>query len=190
MIRAYALTDPQYYGSDPKILAQNVRVLLERKPCDYLCLRDKSNTNYALLAEAFMATCKEKNFSNMLLHTDVALAVKLGAFGVHLTSTQQHHIADAKAAGLFCVISTHTEAQILKATALGADAVTYSPIFATPGKGTPKGLEDLKEKTARIQTKIIALGGIVTNEQIAAVAAAGAFAFASIRYFVDASSFS
>ncbi|MGD9969385.1 MAG: thiamine phosphate synthase [Sulfuricurvum sp.] len=66
-----------------------------------------------------------------------------------------------------------------------SDAITYSPVFASPGKGEPKGLEDLKELVATINIPVFALGGIVTEEQIRAVETAGAYGFASIRYFIQ-----
>ena len=106
------------------------------------------------------------------------------ADGVHLTSSQFGAIETAKAAGLYTVVSTHSVDEIAHAEALGADAVTYSPVFASPGKGTPKGLEDLNETAGKINLPVIALGGIVTPAQIDAVKAAGAAGFASIRYFM------
>ncbi|MEJ5168255.1 MAG: thiamine phosphate synthase, partial [Arcobacteraceae bacterium] len=67
----------------------------------------------------------------------------------------------------------------------GADAVTYSPVFDTPDKGKPIGLEALdmaKNEVAAIM--IFALGGIVTKEQIDSIKQTKADGFASIRYFV------
>jgi thiamine-phosphate pyrophosphorylase len=108
----------------------------------------------------------------------------LGAFGVHLISTQFDAIKKAKALGLFVVISTHTLEEILQAQNLGADAVTFSPIFNSPNKGNPTGLAPLKEIQGKINIKIIALGGITTDEQIKAVESCGVFAYASIRKFI------
>jgi len=120
-----------------------------------------------------------------MLHGDVTLASELQAYGVHLTSQQFDEIGRAKASGLFVVISCHTEAEIVEAQRRGADAVTYSPVFSSPGKGEPKGLEDLNEIVAKISLPIIALGGITTPEQVEAVEKSGAYGFASIRYFIE-----
>ena len=38
--------------------------------------------------------------------------------------------------------------------------VTYSPIFTTPNKGSPKGCKDLKKIVQSINIPVIALGGI------------------------------
>ena len=64
------------------------------------------------------------------------------------------------------------------------DFVTYSPIFETPNKGEAKGIENLKTMVDRYNIPIIALGGIITEEQIKAVKETGAYGFASIRYFI------
>ena len=83
------------------------------------------------------------------------------------------------------IISTHTHEEVLKAQKLGADAVTYSPIFASPGKGEPKGIEDLKELLKKCNIKVFALGGIVESSHIKAVEEARAYGFASIRFFTN-----
>ncbi|MEA1920639.1 MAG: thiamine phosphate synthase [Campylobacterota bacterium] len=184
MIRSYAITDPLYYGETPEALSSSIKRVLGQKRVDYLCFRDKITSHYESMAESFMLTCKALDFDKTLLHGDVELSHQLGAYGVHVSSKQFESIAKAKAYGLFCVASTHSEDEISLAIKLGADAVTYSPIFSTPNKGSPKGLEDLNEKVAKIKTKIIALGGIISDEQIADIESTGAYAFASIRYFV------
>ena len=119
-----------------------------------------------------------------ILHSDVDLAVKLGAYGVHLPSTAFESIIKAKAFGLYVVVSTHTLKEAQKAQELGADAITYSPIFKSPNKGKPKGLEALNEIVDKITINIIALGGITTQKEVDGVAKIGVFGFASIRYFV------
>jgi len=181
---SYAITDPKYYGDTPKDLELSIRRLIESNMSDFICFRDKTTLNYQQMAEKFTLTCKGMNYKKMLLHSDVELSYKLDVFGVHLTSDQFEYIKKAKEYGLFCVISTHSEDEIRLALKLGADAVTYSPVFATPDKGNPKGLEDLNEKVDRINIKIIALGGIISDEDIAKIRSTNAYAFASIRYFI------
>jgi len=136
------------------------------------------------VANAFIQNAKEFNFKSMI-HQDYMLATELKAFGVHLNSKQFIAIQRAKELGLFVVISTHTKDDIKEAINEGADAVTFSPIFATPSKGKPKGVEVLKEVVDEFgkEIKIIALGGIVTNKHIKEIELAKAWGFASIRYF-------
>jgi thiamine-phosphate pyrophosphorylase len=62
---------------------------------------------------------------------------------------------------------------------------TFSPIFETPGKGAPVGLEVLKSVTSEVSIPVLALGGILTEAQISACERSGASGFASIRYFGD-----
>jgi thiamine-phosphate pyrophosphorylase len=126
--------------------------------------------------------CKQ-NGVKPFLHTDVDLAQRLQADGVHLTSTQFEKILHAKELGLEVIISTHTYDEVLKAQSLGADYVTYSPIFTTPDKGEPKGVDDLKVLLNKCTVKVFALGGIVEEQHVETVEKSGVFGFASIRYF-------
>ena len=81
------------------------------------------------------------------------------------------------------VVSTHTLEEALKAGALGADMITFSPIFKTPNKGEPKGVAELKRVALSLHIPLIALGGILSEEQVALCQQHGAKGFASIRYF-------
>jgi thiamine-phosphate pyrophosphorylase len=183
-LKSYLITDPAFYGNDADSLEAALDVVLSHTLPDFALFRDKQTTHYPLLAQMFIQTCRAYKIPKILLHGDYVLAKKLGAHGVHLTSTQFDDIAFSKALGLYVIISTHTHDEALKAQELGADAITYSPIFASPNKGEPKGLEDLKEIVDKIRVPIFALGGIVTQEHINAVEECGAYGFASIRYFI------
>ncbi len=178
MIKSYLITDPSLFGSTPEKLIETLSISLAQHIPDFVCLRDKENGSYAELAKAFLGL---KGSHKALLHGDVDLAISLGAFGVHLSSLQYEEIARAKEAGLYVIASTHSYDEAVLARE--ADAITYSPIFFSPNKGNPKGLEDLKEITGKIETKIFALGGITSKEQIKQVEACGVYGFASIRYF-------
>ena len=183
MIKSYLITDPKYYGTELSTFTSKLSAILDKHTIDFALYRDKENNNYQEFAKQFISTCKNKNILPFL-HQDYSLASSLNAYGVHLTSTQFDKIKEAKKLGLFVVVSTHTYNDIKKVTAFGADAVTYSPIFFTPNKGIPKGLAHLKEIAGKIKIKIIALGGITTDEQIEAVESCGVFAYASIRKFI------
>ena len=150
---------------------------------DMIVYRDKLTTDYASSAKLFIKQAKKPSYSKILLHTDYKLAHHLHADGIHLTSKQFNDIKKAKALGLFVIISTHTLSEAKEADALGADMITFSPIFNTPNKGEPKGTETLKSVISKLSIPVIALGGIVSKEQIDLCENAGAFGFASIRYF-------
>lgn len=180
MLKSYLITDPKLFGDTAETLRKELSLAIAEHAPDLVCLRDKTSDNYAELAEVFL---KIPGSHKTLLHGDIELAVTLGAYGVHLSSLQFDQIARAKEAGLYVIASTHSYEEALAAKE--ADAITYSPIFHSPGKGSPKGLEDLKEITGKINTKIFALGGITTQEQIQQVETCGVYGFASIRYFKE-----
>ena len=183
-MKSYLITDPTFYGTTLDALESALDVVYSHTLPDFALFRDKQAPDYAALAHVFVTISREYKVPHVLLHSDYVLAQKLNADGVHLTSSQFEDIAEAKKRGLYVIISTHTHGEALKAQVLGADAITYSPIFTSPNKGEPKGLEDLKEIVAKIRVPIFALGGITTQEQIKAVEECGAYGFASIRYFI------
>ena len=185
MILRYAITDPAYYTSNSPSLKNALLKTLSGPHIDMICLRDKNAKNYAALAETFLSLKSLYPQTKFLLHTDLELAAELKADGIHLPSNRIGDIREAKALGLWTIVSCHKLEEAIRCEASGADAITFSPVFSSPGKGPPQGLEKLKEIKDRISLKIFALGGIVTDDQIVAVEKVGADGFASIRYFVE-----
>ncbi|WP_373001440.1 thiamine phosphate synthase [Sulfurimonas sp.] len=179
----YLITSREFYTDTPAIFRNIVHEQFTQHEPTYALYRDKSNPNYDVQAAHFVEVCNQFGTIKSFIHRDVKLAKSLEATGVHLTSTQFDEIQKAKELGLEVIISTHTHNEVLKAKELGADAVTYSPIFASPGKGEPKGIDDLKELLQKHEVKVFALGGIVEEEQIKAIEETKAYGFASIRYF-------
>ena len=181
----YLITDPKYYTNDKKKFEEVLINTLNKQQIDITCFRDKKSSNFQDLAKIFIKICKEKNIKKILLNGDYLLAHKLNASGVHLTSTQFDDISKAKELGLYVIISCHTFEDIEKSLENQADAVTYSPIFETPNKGTPKGITSLNEAVEKYENmNIIALGGIINDEQIEQISKTKSYGFASIRYFV------
>jgi thiamine-phosphate pyrophosphorylase len=176
---AYAISDPSTL--DLKKLQNNLERFSSK--ADMILYRNKKSKNYREEAKIFMVEAKKHAFLRIVLHRDYLLAYKLHADGVHLTSTQSDKIVEAKALGLFVLISTHTQEEALLAQKLGADMVTFSPIFSTPNKGEPKGVDALQALVNLLSIGVIALGGVVTQEQIDMCQKSGAKGFASIRYF-------
>lgn len=114
------------------------------------------------------------------------LAIAAGADGVHLpadgipTVVLRRHFGNALLIGR----STHTLDEVAREAESGADYVTFGPVFASPGKGEPVGLDALGAATAH-GIPVLALGGVGIAE-LARVAAAGAAGAAGIRLFQDA----
>ncbi len=179
----YLITSKEFYTDILDVFESKLYEQFKVHKPTYALYRDKTNPNYKLQALRFMEVCRQFEGIKSFIHMDVELAHKLHATGVHLTSAQFSEITHAKSLGLEVIISTHTHAEVLKAEMLGADAVTYSPIFTSPGKGEPKGIEDLKELLKKCNVKVFALGGIVEEWQVDTVKKAEAYGFASIRYF-------
>ena len=176
---AYAITDPSTLNF--QTLTTDIARFASK--ADMIIYRDKSTSSYRSNAQLFLEEARKYAFDMILLHGDYQLAHKLKADGVHLTSTQFEDIEKAKALGLFVVVSTHTLEDMQIVDNSSADMMTFSPIFKTPNKGEPKGVE-LLEKAAYYASKpLIALGGILTQEQIEMCETCGAEGFASIRYF-------
>jgi len=172
----YAITDPRFYTN----LKENFTAFKRLKSADFVLLREKTTADYAVLARTFLSL-KEMLNAKFIIHNDVALALKLKADGVHFTSTNLKALKTAPL-NLLRLASTHNFSEL--ALAQNADFVTFSPVFPSPNKGAPVGIDGLKRAVDFSRVPVLALGGIETNEQIQAVLEAGAVGFAAIRYFV------
>jgi thiamine-phosphate pyrophosphorylase len=182
---SYLITDPKYYSNDKNVFEKNIRRVLKIKKVDIACFRDKESENFKELAKVFVKVCKEFNIDKILINGNYKLAKKLDASGVHLTSQQFEKIKKAKELDLFTIISCHNYDDIEKAQNLYVDAIAYSPIFHSPNKGEPKGIDKLKEATRIYEDiHIIALGGIIDEEHVEKISKTKAYGFASIRYFI------
>ncbi|MFA7500861.1 MAG: thiamine phosphate synthase [Sulfurimonas sp.] len=184
-MKKYLITSEEFYTNIPDIFHSKLHLQLKEHRPSHVLYRDKSNPDYNKMATLFAEVCAEYKGLKSFLHQDVGLAKKLGVAGVHLTSTQFTKIQEAKSLGLEVIISTHAHEEVLLAQKLGADAVTYSPIFTSPNKGKPKGLDDLKELLKICKIDVFALGGIVSEEQIKKLKETDVYGFASIRYFMS-----
>ncbi|MDD5156886.1 thiamine phosphate synthase [Sulfurimonas sp.] len=183
-MQKYLITSQELYTNDTAIFSTTLQVKLTKYLPEYVLFRDKENPNYDLLAIEFIRICNQFNSVKSFIHQDIDLAKKLNATGVHLNSKQFGEISYAKSLGLEVIISTHSHNEVLEAQQLGADAVTYSPIFVSPNKGEPKGLDDLIGLLSKCNIKIFALGGVVNKSQVDILQETNAYGFASIRYFL------
>ena len=183
MLKKYLITSREFYTDTPAIFRNIVHEQFREHSPDYALYRDKSNPNYDIQAAHFVEVCNQFENIKSFIHRNADVAKELNAVGVHLTSTQFDKIEYAKSLGLEVIISTHTHDEVLNAQKLGADCVTYSPIFSSPGKGEAKGIDDLNELLEKCTIKVFALGGVVEESQVLEVEKTKAYGFASIRYF-------
>ena len=183
-MKSYLITDPTYYTNNPKKFAKILQKAINLHHIDMACFRDKISTNQEDIAKVFVDICKKNNIKKYFINSDISLASKLDASGVHLTSKQFNQIKKAQELNLEVIISCHTQEDIKLAIEQNVNYVTYSPIFTTPNKGVPKGIKDLDYVTNRFSIPIIALGGIITKEHIKLIQSTKAYGFSSIRFFL------
>jgi thiamine-phosphate pyrophosphorylase len=176
---AYAISDPSTLSF--KYLSEDLQRF--SRFASMIVYRDRLGSDYSHNAKLFLEATKGFDFDKVLLHGDVELADNLKADGVHLRSDQFNFISEAKSRELFVVASAHSLKDLFDLQERGADMATLSPIFATPNKGKPLGIDILKALKAELSMPVIALGGILSNAQIEECKRAGFAGFASIRYF-------
>lgn len=188
-LSSYLITDPYFYTSDPDTFRSTLFKSFDYFRPNYVCFRDKTSTNQEQLAKILIECCQAYQIENSFINGDIALALSVKAKGVHLRSSQLNEIGFAKEQGLVVTASCHNALEIEKSFLLGADFVTYSPIFASPNKGTPLGVEALQRIVEQSSgKKIIALGGIISQKEVDEIQKTNAFGFASIRFWLEENS--
>jgi thiamine-phosphate pyrophosphorylase len=119
---------------------------------------------------------------------DVALAA--GAGGVHLKSSSldTQTVRECVGSSIAIGVSTHSEIDVRRAEANGADFVVCGPVFDTPSKrhfGKPLGIEYFATSVASSDIPVFGLGGVDASRS-SAILSAGAVGIAGIRVFQDA----
>lgn len=125
--------------------------------------------------------------TKILVNDRVDVALAAGADGVHLTARSMpvRVVRAMTPSGFLVAASTHNIDEVSNAASSGADLAVFGPVFETPNKGEPLGIERLSEACAVDPNfLVLALGG-VDESNYAAAASAGAAGFAAIRTFND-----
>jgi thiamine-phosphate pyrophosphorylase len=145
--------------------------------CAVLQLRDKRSPGLrAALAADLHALCQAAAVP-FVVNDDLALALEIGADGLHLGQADlpveraREHAGDALVIGL----STHDLGQARAAAGRGADLIGFGPVFATATKVDPDpvvGVAGLREVCANVALPVVAIGGVNAGN-VAAVRAAG-----------------
>jgi thiamine-phosphate pyrophosphorylase len=177
-MRRYYITDRH---SCPDILA-SIRNAAEAG-VDLIQIREKDLNSRDLLDLTRRALRAVSLWPAKILvneRTDVALAA--GAHGVHLPSRSilPCEFRRITAPGFLIGVSCHSKAEL--AEAKGADFAVFGPVFDTPGKGPPLGLDSLREAARISPIPIYALGGI-TLENASLCIQAGTEGIAGVRLF-------
>ncbi len=180
----YLITDPKHYPDSVSRFAVHLKRNALRGGATHLLYRDKTGS-FSLRKALALKRVAENIGAVSVLSADPKRAKRFGFDAVHLTSRQFALIKSVKNGSLGCIVSCHTPKEVKRAFRLGADMVTFSPIFETPGKGAPKGIKSLRRVVLGSSKGVIALGGIVSRSHIEQIFKTRAIGFASIRYFVS-----
>lgn len=99
--------------------------------------------------------------ARLIIHSRVDVALRVGAFGVQLADGVA---APAKDTGLFVGGSRHADAPLDEEDLRGLDYAVLAPVFPPTSKPFDErpalGLEGLRERCARSDWPIVALGGV------------------------------
>jgi thiamine-phosphate pyrophosphorylase len=187
--RLYAVTDRNRLGGRP---LEDALAVLCAHGVKGVQVREKDLDEPGL--EALAARCRavfDRYAVAWLLNGPVAVALRTGAGGVHLTELGD--LAAARTmlgAGRLLAKSAHGVEAARAAAVGGADFVVVGPVFATASKapfGPPLGLGVLAEAcAAAAPCPVFAIGG-VTPERARACRDAGAHGVAAIGPLMSAS---
>lgn len=155
---------------------------------DVIQIREKalSARNLSELTRRLVEKLKTQQ-TKVLVNDRADIAAAMDCDGVHLTTGSLPISAVRRIVGDAALIScsTHGVEEVERAAVEGADIILFGPVFASPGKGRPVGLDTLaKAAKAAGQSMLVALGGIdELNFQEAL--GAGATGVAAIRALND-----
>jgi thiamine-phosphate diphosphorylase len=169
-------------------ILQLVKIAVETK-VSFIQIREKKLSALNLFKlSAAAARIAENSETKILVNDRADIALAANADGVHLaeTSLSVETIRRNFPENFIIGASVHSLEKAFEAKQRGADFATFSPIFTTPNKAAPQGLDALRDVCEKLKPfPIIALGGVdETNYQT--VLENGARGFASIRFLNDA----
>lgn len=186
-MKSYLITDSAYYSQEPIFFTKKLESVFKKHHVDFACFRDKnvSLEQFFELAKLFVDVCNKNLIKNIIIHTHYEIAKELNVKIIHLSSKNINLLPKIRELGLEVIVSTHSLDELKLAKELKANYATFGPIFETPNKGEPKGLDVLVEVVSQIDIPIFALGGIITKQHVEILKKTNVFGFASIRYFLE-----
>ena len=129
-------------------------------------LREKDLSSKELYETAYeLRRLTSRYGAKLFINDRVDVALAVDADGVHIGASSlpiykvRRLLGEKKLIGVSC----HNQVQAITAQEMGADFITFGPVFLTPSKaayGDPVGLELLRTVTEMLQIPVFALGGI------------------------------
>lgn len=154
-------------------------------------LREKDLTSKELYEAAYeLRRVTARHGAKLFINDRVDVALAVDADGVHVGSSSipiykvRRLLGEQKLIGVSC----HNQVQAITAQELGADFITFGPVFYTPSKapyGDPVGLELLQTVTDMLEIPVFALGGI-KRENCAEAVSCGVHGVALISAIMSA----
>ena len=159
----YAITHAGEMGE-----AQQLRALNERlaQGLRLVQVREKGMQASALerFAGTVIATARPHG-ARVLINSDIALAERLGADGVHLTAAQLARV-ERRPRLDWCAASCHNAEELARAAQLGVDFALLGPVQATPSHpgSTPIGWDGFAAIARGASVPVFALGGMKPDD--------------------------
>ena len=153
-----------------RVLAAGIRTVQLR-------IKDARQTDLEAQVAQSIALGRATAQAQVFINDHWALALRHGAYGVHLGQDDLDHaeLAALRAAGVRLGVSTHSEAEVERALALQPSYIAVGPVFPTQSKAMPwiaQGLENLRYWVCSLPQPVVAIAGIDAGN-IAAVAQQG-----------------
>ena len=159
----YAITHAGEIGE-----VQQLRALDERlaQGLRLIQVREKSMRAPALeqFARSVIARAR-RHGAQVLINSDIELALRLGADGVHLAAAQLAQLERKPALG-WCAASCHNPAELARAVQLGVDFAVLGPVQATPSHpdSMPLGWDGFTALVRGASLPVFALGGMKPDD--------------------------
>ncbi|MEE9300470.1 MAG: thiamine phosphate synthase [Alphaproteobacteria bacterium] len=125
-------------------------------------LRDYDSPARAALARRLARLCRRRGLK-LLIAADWALALAVGAQGVHLPEGLAHRARAVRRNPRWLITaSAHSRAALVEAARAGADAAILAPVFATPSHPGRRPLGAMRFARLRREAPlpVYALGGV------------------------------
>lgn len=132
-------------------------------------LRDKSLTSKELYETAYELRRLTARYGAKLIindRVDVALAVEADGVHIGVSSLPIYKVRRLLGEKKLIGVSCHNQVQAITAQEMGADFITFGPVYYTPSKapyGDPVGIAKLDQVTGMLQIPVFALGGVNRN---------------------------